>query len=168
MEANEQRVRRSNTLGPTGELVAANLALLRGNRGMSTTQLSRLLDRLGRPIPPTGITKIEKCTRRVDVDDLMALAAALRVSPSRLLLMSTDRPEDTVDVTGFGEVSSHDAWDWLDGIRPLRAPVAAEGTGSGGAESELGALLDFALWSRPTGRRDKTLREVGLNGPSVD
>ncbi|KAF2778584.1 helix-turn-helix transcriptional regulator [Streptomyces sp. OM5714] len=168
MEANEQRSRRSNALGPTGELVAANVALLRANRGLSTTQLSKLLERLGRPIPPTGITKIEKRTRRVDVDDLMALAAALRVSPSRLLLMSTDRPEDTIEVTGFGEVSSRDAWDWLDGVRPLRAPQPAEGTGAAGVDSDLGALLDFALWSRPQERRDKTLREAGLSGPSVD
>jgi transcriptional regulator with XRE-family HTH domain len=168
MEANEQKSRRSNALGSTGELVAANVALLRGNRGLSTTQLSKLLEQIGRPIPPTGITKIEKCTRRVDVDDLMALAAALRVSPSRLLLTSADRAEDMVKVTGFGEVSSRDAWDWLDGVRPLRSPVAAEGTGSEGTESALGSLLDFALWSRPQERRDKTLREAGLSGPSVD
>lgn len=162
MEANEQRQRRSNALGPTGEQVAANVATLRNSRGLSTTQLSKLLERLGRPIPPTGITKIEKRTRRVDVDDLMALAAALRVSPSRLLFVASDRSEETVEVTGFGEVSCRDAWDWLDGIRPLRAPAPAEGTGAAGVESDVGALLDFALWSRPQERRDKMLREGGL------
>jgi transcriptional regulator with XRE-family HTH domain len=48
-------------------------------------ELSERLAALGRPILPSGLSKIEQGTRRVDVDDLVALADALETVPSRLL-----------------------------------------------------------------------------------
>jgi transcriptional regulator with XRE-family HTH domain len=77
-------------LGPVGQQVAANVKASRGRRGMSVRDLSRRLTELGRPILPSGITKIEQGARRVDVDDLNALAAALGVSPTRLLLHGSE------------------------------------------------------------------------------
>jgi hypothetical protein len=47
--------------------------------------LSSYLEALGRPILPSGISKIEQSTRRVDVDDLVAFADALGTVPSALL-----------------------------------------------------------------------------------
>lgn len=70
-------------------------------------ELSARLTKLGRPILPSGITKIEQGTRRVDADDLVALAVALKVTPTRLLLgpPPTDGPHDP----------AHDeAWEWVD------------------------------------------------------
>ena len=71
--------------GETGHLVAANLRRLREEQHLSLHDLSVRLAALGRPILPSGLSKIEQGTRRVDVDDLVALADALRTVPSRLL-----------------------------------------------------------------------------------
>jgi hypothetical protein len=71
-------------LGPVGERVQRNVKQLRGR--IPVRELSKRLTELGRPILPSGITAIEQGTRRVDTDDLVALALALNVTPNRLLL----------------------------------------------------------------------------------
>ncbi|WP_435272192.1 helix-turn-helix domain-containing protein [Streptomyces parvulus] len=110
---------KKNPLGPTGEQVRANVERVRESRGMTKKQLADRVSELGRPIPPLGISRIEAGTRRVDADDLVALAVALRVSPSTLLLPSgpADRP---AHVTAAGTVTTVEAWLWADGIRPLK------------------------------------------------
>jgi transcriptional regulator with XRE-family HTH domain len=124
--------------------VAENLRRLRSARGLSTSRLSKLLADFGRPIQPTGITKIEKRERKVDVDDLVALAAALRVNPSALLLPPTIAGE--IELTGVGVVPADVAWRWADGEGPI-GPV-----GEGDRYSAV--FLDFLLHARPEGRRD--------------
>lgn len=64
-------------LGATGELVRANVRRIRTARGLTYAELSRRLERIGRPIAPLGLTRIETGFRRVDVDDLIALTQAL-------------------------------------------------------------------------------------------
>lgn len=76
-------------VGPVGRQVAANVKTLRGR--IPVRELSARLEQLGRPILPSGITKIEQGARRVDVDDLAALAEAFDVSPYRLLLPGADQ-----------------------------------------------------------------------------
>jgi transcriptional regulator with XRE-family HTH domain len=49
-------------------------------------QVSARLDESGRHLGPTTIYKIEQGTRALDVDDLLALAVALEVSPVDLLV----------------------------------------------------------------------------------
>lgn len=80
-------------IGPAGERVADNLWKLRNARSMSLRQLAVKLRDLGHPLSTDALKKIEngradvpypKAVRRVDVDDLLALAAALAVSPARL------------------------------------------------------------------------------------
>jgi transcriptional regulator with XRE-family HTH domain len=73
-------------VGPVGQQVAENIKGSRTRAGMSVRGLSAKLEELGRPILPSGITKIEQGGRRVDADDLVAIATALDVSPTRLLL----------------------------------------------------------------------------------
>lgn len=136
--------RRTNDVGPTGAQVAENLRRIRTARGLSTSRLSKLLAFIGRPIQPTGITKIEKRERKVDVDDLVALAAALGVNPSALLLPHTTKGNTTI--TGVGTVPADIAWRWADGEGPIR--VVAED------ERYSAAFLDFLLQARPEGRRD--------------
>lgn len=51
-----------------------------------TVASSTKLGEVGRRLTHSAVDQIEKGTRRVDVDDLMALAAALDVSPATLLM----------------------------------------------------------------------------------
>src|SRR4051794_40249041 len=78
--------------GPVAESVAANVQAIRKRRGMSQQQLAARLGELGRPLQKAAIAKIESRDRRVDVDDLAALAVALNVSLARLVL--PDAPLD--------------------------------------------------------------------------
>ena len=77
---------------------------------MSLRHLSERLAQLGHPILPSGINKIENGQRRVDVGDLVALAQALDVSPSTLLMP----PEPDGDRDNWRA-----AWRWLHGELPL-------------------------------------------------
>ncbi|MGW8953026.1 helix-turn-helix domain-containing protein [Streptomyces sp. NPDC055709] len=138
-------------LGPNGRAVAANVKRLRTARGMSLRALSEALSEVGRGLSQDAINKIEngaksdaKQVRRVDVDDLVALAAVLRVNPSALLLPPTDDPAETVDITGVGPVSADRAWDWIDGELPVEQIKPGDPTG---------AILQFQLYARPAGRR---------------
>ena len=99
--------------GPTGERVAANLKRLRGR--IPVRELSARLAAIGRPIAPSGITKIEQGTRRVDVDDLTALAIALGVSPNRLLLPETAYEDVEEDLTERVTTDQLNAWRWSTG-----------------------------------------------------
>lgn len=137
--------------------MADNLARLRKVRGFTTRQLSALLERNGRPIPASGITRMEKAERQVTVDELVALAVALQVSPSSLLLPLDDSPAKTVEVSGGGSVTADVAWDWVDGRRPLQWPDGDVSTTS----------LEYRLYGRPPGRRDAhgvVLRPRGPRG----
>lgn len=104
--------------GPAGERVAENVVRLRKARGMSLRALSERLAELGRPILSSGLSKIEQGERRVDVDDLVALAAALNVSPGWLLLPPSTG-EERVALTDAVEVPAWVAWQWIDGTNPL-------------------------------------------------
>lgn len=100
-------------------MVAKNLAELRRVRQLTVRDLAEELNRLGHPMLPSAITKIENRQRRVDVDDLVALAVALNVSPSRLLLPPHDEPAYKVDLTPSTTVPRTDAWAWALGEEPL-------------------------------------------------
>lgn len=101
-------------LGGTGETVRTNVKRLRG--GMQYKELAEKLAEAGRPIPTLGLRRIEAGERRVDVDDLMALAVVFDVSPLAILL-----PDDGAHVlaspfTGVvGREVAHNA-QWLFGL----------------------------------------------------
>jgi transcriptional regulator with XRE-family HTH domain len=134
--------------GPTARQVAANIRRIRRGHEVTTAELSRRLTTLGQPIPDTSITKTEAGTRRVDVDDLPALAVALGVTPNTLLLPevgylgSTEVHHLTPTVSGTAE----HLWQWAQGERPLHMHIR-------GAEAWLGGPDHRALWfiirSRP-------------------
>jgi hypothetical protein len=132
--------------GPTDRRVRENLVRLRGERQLTTQGLAARLTDLGRPIRADGITKIEAGQRRVDVDDLVALAIALEVNPSALLL--PPRVDDE-PVPLVGEVAppAWGAWQWADGRYPLP-------TRSGDDEDEPyntpAEVEDFQHYARPT------------------
>lgn len=66
-------------------IAAGNIRRLREYRGLTYAEVARRLTATGQPIAVLGLRRIERGDRRVDVDDLFALAAVLGVEPSRLL-----------------------------------------------------------------------------------
>ena len=71
----------------------------------------------------------------MDADDLMALAAALGVSPISLLMPLTVSMDDTVD-TSAGTLTAHHLWDWLTARTTLTGETASD-------------LLEFISQSAP-------------------
>ena len=67
-------------LGPIGEVVKANIRDIRIERDLTQVQLATLSG-----LPAQAITEIENGARRVTADDLVGVAAALKVSTTRLL-----------------------------------------------------------------------------------
>jgi len=123
---------REITQGPVATQVRHNVARLRVQRRMTLAQLSEAMGQLGRPILPSGLGKIEQGDRRVDVDDLVTLAMALNVTPTRLLLPPAADPDnDQVELTATRAVPWTRAWSWATGREALPAadrPVEAEST----------------------------------------
>ena len=101
-------------LGPTGETVRANITRLRAFRRLGYTELSERLKDLDKRISPLGLRRIENGARRVDTDDLFALAVALGVSPTTLLIPNTDHGGEQVAATGITEECTPEKlWKWL-------------------------------------------------------
>lgn len=114
----EKNRKTGRPLGPTGEIVRANIVRCRGR--MPVTELSRKLRDIGRDIPPLGLRRIEEGSRRVDVDDLVAIAVALDVSPATLLVPDSDVDERLFAYTGIDSaISGRALWNWVTGLWPL-------------------------------------------------
>lgn len=145
---------KKNPLGPTGQQVRANIRRFREQRKLSYRELSDRLAEAGRPIPTLGLSRIENGERRVDADDLVALAIALKVNPSALLFPSdvVGRSSGDVEITGAGVVPGWTAWGWADGWAPLADPES---------DDYRQLLIDFLTNVRPEGWDAR--RNVGLN-----
>ena len=76
---------RSLEIGPAGIRAARSIEILRTERGLAQRELAARVTALGRPMTNTMLSRIERAQRRCDIDDLVALAQALRVSPLALL-----------------------------------------------------------------------------------
>lgn len=112
------------TPGPTGRYAVEAVKRLRAERRWSLADLSERLTEVGRPILATGLHRLENGKRRVDVDDLMGLAAAFEVTPITLLLPTVPKgalPEEVpvARITETISVDAYVAWDWIRGERPL-------------------------------------------------
>lgn len=103
------------SLGPTGEIVRQRIREIREARGYSYAELSRRLSDAGRPIPTLGLSRIEAGQRRVDVDDLLALAAVLDTPPPYFFLPSRIGRSIDVEHTGLGARNSIALQVWLEG-----------------------------------------------------
>lgn len=73
------------TMGAVGHRVAARLVERRGALGMTQTQLSEAVSKEGRLLGRQAIAEIETLRRRVDVDDLSALAQVLQTTTAYLM-----------------------------------------------------------------------------------
>jgi transcriptional regulator with XRE-family HTH domain len=107
-----------NDVGPTGVTVAKNIQRVRKAQNLSLKDLAERLARHGRKIGLSSLSKIENGDRRVDVDDLIAIALALDVSPLGLLLPRGNFYE-IVEVTG-GVGSLPLIWKWGRGEQSLQ------------------------------------------------
>lgn len=144
--AQDQKVGRG--LDATGEAVRSNIRRIRDEvLRIPVTELSRRLDKLERPIPPLGLRRIEDGTRRVDADDLVAIAVALDVSPVTLLMPSIDSvtEDDPVEVTGLPSAAAKASWLWLTAQTP-----------AGGTE-DWGEHLAFVRRACPSWEYDASL-----------
>jgi transcriptional regulator with XRE-family HTH domain len=84
---------RAIEIGEAGGHVAAAVAAHRQRRGLDQAGLAERVTAAGRPMSASVLGKVEAGARRVDVDDLVALAAALDVDPVQLL-PGADAPVD--------------------------------------------------------------------------
>ena len=81
---------RSLEIGPAGIRTARTIEILRterglAQRGLAQRELAARVSAFGRPMTNTMLSRIERAQRRCDIDDLVALAQTLRVSPLALL-----------------------------------------------------------------------------------
>jgi len=119
---------KKNPLGSTGETVRINVRRLREAQRLGYAEMARRLKSIGRTIPELGLRRIEEGNRRVDVDDLMALAVVLDVAPIALLMpeITDEEWDDTpIGATGFqGGITAQRLWECL------RGSVAPPGSSS--------------------------------------
>lgn len=134
--------RRPHQMGPTGRQVGANVRRLRNRRGLTVRELACILtEEHGRRHTPAAITDVEAGRRRVDADDLVALALALDVTPNALLL--APKATGDVEITGTGPRPAVVVWRWADGQWPL--------DWSEDPEELRRQLMDYNLNARPEG-----------------
>lgn len=119
---NEKKGMKRIDLGATGERVAEQIALLRNELNLTYAALEKRLEAGGHKIPALGLRRIEAKARKVDADDLTALAIALEVSPLTLILPQ-DGDYEPSGISGLpDEVGSNVLWRWGVGDEPLNLP----------------------------------------------
>jgi 8-oxo-dGTP pyrophosphatase MutT (NUDIX family)/transcriptional regulator with XRE-family HTH domain len=111
-------------LGPIGRYLIGNFDELLKQRKLTYREVSDRLKQIGRPIPTLGLSRISKGTRRVDVDDLIALAIVLEVSPAALVLPRDTGAYDEIELTSDVRATARAAWEWSAGTFPLVASGA--------------------------------------------
>lgn len=85
--------------------IVGRLIGLREMRGMSQAEAARRAVELGHPTHRSTITRIESGERRPTVEDLFALAAVYRVSPTELLQSSEEEFQQAVSDFTQAEVT---------------------------------------------------------------
>lgn len=80
-------------LGPFANVLRANLSARRHELGLTAQEVADRTSHAMRPIGRSAVSEVERGARRVDVDDLVALAVALETSPIDLLTPLTTASE---------------------------------------------------------------------------
>lgn len=99
------------------ETVAARVKELRKRHRWTQADLAGHLAHLGYPVDPTVITRLERGERGVSLDDALAIAYALGVSPLYLVFPVTEGAE--IEITSKTTVDARDARRWTRGETPL-------------------------------------------------
>lgn len=134
-------------VGPIGHHLIDAVEELRALRGLSYRRLSEELERVGRPIFRLGLSRLAKGDRRVDVDELVALAVVLGVNPSALLFPRHVQADDVVRLTSTVEQRASVVWGWADGKLPLPETMPEAGTTE--VETPADQMADFTRTARP-------------------
>lgn len=109
-------------LGPVGETLRENIKRIREGQRLTYVELSERLGSIGRTIPVLGLRRIERGERRVDVDDLMALAYALGVPPVDLLVPGDLVSNEPYSITPEVHAQAGPARAWIRGDAWLPLP----------------------------------------------
>jgi transcriptional regulator with XRE-family HTH domain len=140
-------VGKKNDLGPIGVNVSHTVRRFREERRLSYAELSRRLADVGREIPPLGLRRIEAGDRKVDVDDLVALALALNVAPVGLLLPAVES-----SVVPQGNLySAEDIWAWGRGGHPISMSQPG---------NDVGEWIEFMVASNPLTDFSEMIRQL--------
>lgn len=75
----------SGKVGAKGALAARNILTRRHALGLSLAELAERLSSQGTPMLKSTLSKVENFDRRVDIDDLFAIAEALNCTATHLL-----------------------------------------------------------------------------------
>lgn len=134
---------RGNEVGRATEKVGYAVGTLREEKGWSLQDLSSALEARGHALNPSSLSKLERGKRRIDVDDLVALASALDVGLVRLLVEIADDRE-TQDAIAAAEEYERAARFWERVSRLVDEDRE---------EFSLPAPDDFEVFRRRTGRR---------------
>lgn len=160
--------------GPAAQRIVANLIRIRRERNLTFTEISAALEEVGRPIPILGLRRIEAGERRIDVDDIEALAHVLGVVP--LALIYPIGTEEEVELLPHVRARPWEAAKWFtgEGGRPgaveTQLPAAAPIV-SGGPISASTYVLDLhrrhdqfvTAWrdaTKDTGARERAERDL--------
>lgn len=115
---------KKSELGPTGATAAHNVKRLRNRQGLTYVDLAARLESVGRPIPTLGLRRIEAGERRIDVDDLVALAYCLGANANALLFPPTN--ENVIEISGAGMQPAWEVWNWANGKSPINFDATAD------------------------------------------
>jgi transcriptional regulator with XRE-family HTH domain len=87
---------------------------------LTAQQLAQRTADLGYPVTRVAVSKIEGGTRagKLDIAELLVLAAALRIPPILLLLPDYGRSNDAVEILPRRKAESHNAARWFAGLVP--------------------------------------------------
>jgi transcriptional regulator with XRE-family HTH domain len=141
---------RAIEIGEAGEHVAAAVAKHRQRRGWDQRYLAELVTAGGRPMSASVLGKIESGARRIDVGDLVAIAAALDVPPARLLPGDETTEPDPVSATAapgavraqvVDDIASLGDLEVLDATAPALAAIAVRLAAEVDAPVSLGSSL---------------------------
>jgi transcriptional regulator with XRE-family HTH domain len=106
-----------------GDVARLMIHRLRQERGWTQAQLAARLEQTGHPLGQTNLSRIESGQRRLSIDDLTAICAALNVSPLRVLTGDRLDPQPPVTVVPPVTVPLSRYRSWLRSTTPLPAPT---------------------------------------------
>ncbi|WP_068379465.1 helix-turn-helix domain-containing protein [Rhodococcus sp. EPR-157] len=159
-------------IGPTGDTVRENIATVRREQQLTLRELSDRLATNGRPLAHNTLSEIERGARRVDVDDLMAIAVALDVSPMALLMPDVRDEREEVSITGAKPIAAKDVSSFIEGYRSLSdggldfVIRSQERTGRiGSIRRSSKADIEYEVTIRTDGKTVKWASETGILKP---
>lgn len=127
--------------GPLTRQLAQSIQRTRKAQGLTYAQLAERLTQAGRPIPALGLSRMEQGDRRIDVDDLAAIAQALRVPPVWLLFPLGQEGDRQVELLPGVRVPAEAALDWFAGD----ADAFADHFGRGSRNADSGLYQWYEL-----------------------